>query len=84
MGLLDKIIPISYENIKKIISQMEKCICRINYSFNNGFCQITGFFCRIPFPDKNHMLKVLITSELIKKVGDNNFSISLNQMRKRV
>ena len=77
MGLLDKIIPISYENIKKIISQMEKCICRINYSVNNGFCQITGFFCRIPFPDKNHMLKVLITSELINQVGDNNFSISL-------
>ena len=49
---------ISYECTKKIIEQMEKNICRIKIGQNQG----TGFFCKIPFPDKVHMLPVFITN----------------------
>ena len=49
---------ISYECTKKIIEQMEKYICKIKIGQEQG----TGFFCKIPFPDKNHMLPVFITN----------------------
>ena len=49
---------ISYECTKKIIEQMEKYICKIKIGQEQG----TGFFCKIPFPDKNHMLTVFITN----------------------
>ena len=49
---------ISYECTKKIIEQMDKNICRIK--IDNIQC--TGFFCKIPFPDHNKILPVLITS----------------------
>ena len=45
---------------KEIINQMEKDICKIKVEK-----QGTGFFCKIPFPDKDHMLKVLITNNHI-------------------
>ena len=44
---------------KRIIKQMENNICIIKFSI--GY-QCNGFFCKIPFPDKNHMLEVLITN----------------------
>ena len=48
---------------KTVIEQMEKCICRIYIKLNDYDNLIeTGFFCRIPFPDKNNMIKVLITN----------------------
>ena len=49
---------ISYECSKKIINQMEKYICKIKIGEEQG----TGFFCKIPFPDKENMLKVLMTN----------------------
>ena len=49
---------LSYECTKKIIEQMEKCICKINIGNEQG----TGFFCKIPFPDKNHMIPVFMTN----------------------
>ena len=43
---------------------MEKNICKIKVGEEQG----TGFFCEIPFPDKNNMLPVLITNNhVIKK-----------------
>ena len=51
-----KVIP--YENHKKIIEQMENNICRIKIRNEKG----TGFFCKIPFPNKNNMLPVFITN----------------------
>ena len=48
---------VSFENTKSIINQMEKSICKVRISQNSG----TGFFCKIPFPDKSNMLPVLIT-----------------------
>ena len=49
---------ITYECSKVIIEQMAKYICKIKIGLN----QFTGFFCKIPFPDKNHLLPVLITN----------------------
>jgi hypothetical protein len=49
---------LSYECSKKLIEQMEKNICKIRI----GEEQATGFFCKIPFPDRNNLLPVLITA----------------------
>ena len=49
---------INLDCTKEIINQMEKNICKIKIGEEQG----TGFFCKIPFPDKNNMLKVLITN----------------------
>ena len=49
---------INLECTKEIINQMEKNICKIKIREIQG----TGFFCKIPFQDKNNMLKVLITN----------------------
>ena len=56
-----KIIP--YDNYKKILDQMEKNICKVKLKKSEE--QGTGFFCRIPFPDIDHMLPVLITNNHI-------------------
>ena len=49
---------ISYECSKKIITQMERNICKINIGKTQG----TGFFCKIPFPNEEKMLPVLMTN----------------------
>ena len=49
---------ISYECTKKILEQMEKNIVKIKIGIEQG----TGFFCKIPFPNKENMLPVLITN----------------------
>jgi len=51
---------IPFDCSKEIINQMEKNICKIKVEK-----QGTEFFCKIPFPDKDHMLKVLITNNHI-------------------
>ena len=67
---------VSYECSKKIINQMEKTICRLKIEDEQG----TGFFCRIPFPNKKNMLPVLITNNHIindKILYKNNEIITL-------
>ena len=49
---------IKLECAEKIIEQMKKNICKIILDQMQG----TGFFCKIPFPDHNKILPVLITS----------------------
>ena len=49
---------INYDCQQKIMEQMEKNICRINIGEEKG----TGFFCKIPFPDRNNKLPVFITN----------------------
>ena len=51
--------PVSLETTEKIIEQMKNCICKINTE--NGQ-KGTGFFCKIPFPDFEHLLPILITN----------------------
>ena len=52
---------ISYDCNKKILEQMEKCICKICTNENQG----TGFFCKIPVPNENEMFPVFITNNHI-------------------
>jgi hypothetical protein len=69
--------PISYDCNKKIIEQMEKNIFKIKIGNEQG----TGFFCKIPFPNKENMLPVLITNNHIIKENilyKNNEEIHLN------
>ena len=68
---------ISYECTKKIIKQMESNICKIKIGKEQG----TGFFCKIPFPNKEKMLPVFITNNHIinkKLLYKDNIIIELN------
>ena len=56
---------------------MAKNICKIKIKGQQG----TGFFCKIPFPDKDNMLSVFITNNhIINKeiLNTKDFSIKLN------
>ena len=68
------LIQVSLDNTKKIVSQMENCICKI---YKKGGTA-TGFFCKIPF--NNDFLPVLITNNHIldDKDLDNNNIIELS------
>ena len=56
---------VSYECTKKIMNQMENSISKISIEKLQG----TGFFCKIPFPDKDNKLPVFITNNHVIK-GD--------------
>ena len=60
----DQPIPVSIENTKKILFQMENCICKIYLKEGE---EGTGFFCKIPFT--NQSLPVLITNHHV--LGEN-------------
>ena len=63
----DQPSPVDIEGTKLILSQMENCICKI---VNDDGRKGTGFFCRIPFPDKNNALNVLITNNHVLNEND--------------
>ena len=67
--------PVDIEGTKLILSQMENCICKIYINGKKG----TGFFSKIPFPDKHNLLHVLITNNHILNENDiaNNKTIKL-------
>ena len=54
-------LPISYDCSLTIMEQMKRDICKIKIGPEQG----TGFFCKIPFPDRNNMLPVFITTHHI-------------------
>jgi len=68
---------VSYERTLKIVKQMEKNICNIVLID----CDLgTGFFCKIPFPDRKNMLPVLITNNHVideKLLNSKNAYITL-------
>ena len=75
---------ISLEGIEIILEQMKKKICRINIGNKKGI----GFFCKIPFPDYNNLLPVLITNnyiidELILK-NEKKIKIIINNEEKEI
>ena len=76
-------IPVSIEGTKKILFQMENCVCKI-YLEKGGIG--TGFFCKIPF--NNNLLPVLITNNhvLNKNDIDNNkiINIMINSEVKKI
>ena len=64
---------INKSQIKVILSQLEKCTCKIIKDIgNNG----TGFFCKIPYPDQFHLLPVLITNNHV--LNEDNLKIYSN------
>ena len=69
-------VPVTIEQTKKILKQMENCICKIINSDGKG----TGFFCYIPFENKK--LPVLITNNHVineKLIQENDFiNVTLN------
>ena len=69
-------IPVDIEGTKLILFQMENCICKI---IKDNGTKGTGFFCKIPFSDKNNLLNVLITNNHIlnEKDIENNKIIKL-------
>ena len=52
-------LPISIETTEILLRQLKKNICKI--CMKDG-TKGTGFFCKIPFPDMNNLLTVLITN----------------------
>ena len=75
--------PITFDILKIILEQKEKSICKI--ICNNGESG-TGFFCSIPFPDKYHLLPVLMTNNhvLEKKDIDCNKKIKFELNDKKI
>ena len=84
--------PLYINGVEHILYQMKKCICKV---FSVDGMKSTGFFCKIPFPDKSHLLPVLITTQHslhdLKKqnsipisINEDNIvkSLTLNNMRK--
>ena len=69
--------PITYEKTKVILKQMETCICKIKINDINDIYG-TGTFCKIPYPNKNNFLPVLITNnhiineEILKNENEKN------------
>ena len=52
-------IPLTSESIEVILSQMKKNICKI---YMDDGSTGTGFFCKIPYPDKSLLIPVLVTN----------------------
>ena len=71
----DQPIPVSIEGTKKILFQMENCICKIYLEDGK---KGTGFFCKMPI--FNNLLPVLITNNhvLNEKDIENNKIIQLS------
>ena len=78
---------VSMENTEIILEQMKTKICKI---YMDDGSKGTGFFCKIPFPDKNHLLPTLITNHHMinqSNLENNNtiqFSINNDKIRKQI
>ena len=57
VGFIDQPQPLNMSQHTKILNQMSNSVCRIVNGYKTG----TGFLCLIPFPNIEHLLKVLIT-----------------------
>ena len=85
--LEDYPIPITAESTEIILNQMKKCICKIY--MDNG-SKGTGFFCKVPFPDKDHLVPFLITNNHIidesylKKDKRIDFTINNDRITKKI
>ena len=76
-------IPVSLDGTKKIVFQMENCICKIY--LKNGETG-TGFFCKIPY--NNNLLPVLITNNHVLNENDldsnNIIKLTINNKVKKI
>ena len=64
--------PLSIEETKKILEQMQSCVCKI---YNGEKRTGTGFFIKIPY--KSNLLSVLITAYHIINENDKNKNITI-------
>jgi hypothetical protein len=66
-----------YDEIGQIAYRMEKTVCKIKVGNKRG----TGFFCKIPFPNLDKMIRVIITSNNIlnKNLFENEIEISIGE-----
>ena len=66
-----------YDEIRQIAYRMEKTVCKIKVGNKQG----TGFFCKIPFPNLDKMIRVIITSNNIlnKNLFENEIEISIGE-----
>ena len=75
-------IPVTINSTKIILKQMENCVCKINNSNGKG----TGFFCYIPYNNKNLPVLIannhIINEEIIKK--NNNIKVTLNDDKEEI
>lgn len=53
--------PVTYKGTEEILSQMEKCICKICNEKGKG----TGFFCLIPYEDKKIEVLIIIDENIL-------------------
>ena len=80
------ISPINIKGTEAILDQMKNYICKIYKGGTVG----TGFFCKIPFPDKFNLLKVLITNrhvlneKEIKTKKEIKFSLNDENIQKSI
>ena len=85
-GINEKILDnypsfVTIEKTKKILDQMQNCVCKIKNMKGKG----TGFFCKIPV--ENGKMPVLMTNnhlideEILKK---NNINVSLNDDKEKI
>ena len=74
---LKKLSPVSSERTKKILYQMENCICKI---YKNDDIIGVGFLCKILY--KNNLLPVLVTNYHILNEKENDIKISINEKMK--
>lgn len=71
--------PMSSDQTKVILSQLDNCICKVYKSENETG---TGFFCLLPNPDICHLLPVLITNNHVLNEEDlkkEKIKIQLNE-----
>ena len=70
---------ISQEEMEKILNQMNKCICKINYDNSFG----TGFFCKIPISDnkKNYFLALITCNHALdNKIKGRIINLKINKI----
>ena len=81
----DQPMPVSIKGTRKILYQMENCICKI---YKNNGAKGTGFFCEIPY--NNKLLKVLITNnhiinqDIINKGSTINLTFKNDKIKKQI
>ena len=80
-------IPITAERTEIILYQMKNCICKI---YMDDGSKGTGFFCKIPYPNKDHLLAVLVTNNHVineSHLGNDKsiyFSIDNDKIKNRI
>jgi len=76
----EQLIQVSIKKKKKILFQMENCICKIN--LENDQIGI-GYFCKIP-SNNNTLLPVLITNNNVFKDKYNKIKLTINNFVKEI